>query len=314
MPKASRAKSSIRALLNSPDPPLPRSVETAPSLPPSQTLPSTRIDSHGDLILRVGKNVDDGEHDFSVCSSTMRRASPVWKTMLFGGFKEAKPDKGEWIVSLPEEHAASMHVVLDIIHARFSSVPKTPSLSLIEEIRVIVDKYDMKESLSLWFDDWLKVLKASNMNDGLSLLNGIEMAWDFGDRKYFSSLVTKLVVKCSVDEDGSLYTEPDYLLEDPISSSSMDVLSMYIDPLTSLLLIKTNRSFCRDYTRPPFWPHSRHTGFIPQYDGSSIGRQNRLQLSLEKMQLIGLGKHLARDGEEQRLLSATFSKGNNGER
>ncbi|KAK7398372.1 hypothetical protein QQX98_012239 [Neonectria punicea] len=129
--------------------------------------------------------------------------------MLFGGFRESKPDKGPWVVSLPEDHAVSMYVVLNIIHAKFSFVPRSPSMSFIYEIRALVDKYDMAQSLTPWYEDWAKVLKAQNIEDGPGLITATTLAWDFGDREYFTSLVNRLVLESDINDEGYLRIKDD---------------------------------------------------------------------------------------------------------
>ncbi|KAL1840022.1 hypothetical protein VTJ49DRAFT_893 [Mycothermus thermophilus] len=100
------------------------------------------IDPDGDLILRVG--VDFSRQQFKVCSSTMRRASPVWKAMLFGPWKEAKPAAGTWIVDLPEDDADRLRVLLDILHGNFDAVPeKIDDVLHLAKTLDIADKYDM---------------------------------------------------------------------------------------------------------------------------------------------------------------------------
>jgi hypothetical protein len=41
----------------------------------------------------------------------MRRASPVWKAMLFGPWQELKPAHGDWIADLPEDKPWSFKIV-----------------------------------------------------------------------------------------------------------------------------------------------------------------------------------------------------------
>lgn len=57
----------------------------------------TEVDAGGDLILRVGTDfsVETAGRDFKVCSAALRRASHVCKAMLFGPWKEARPEAGE---------------------------------------------------------------------------------------------------------------------------------------------------------------------------------------------------------------------------
>ena len=86
----------------------------------STATPNRRVvmDPDGDLILLVGCETQSPEQEVLVCSRSMRRASPVWKKMLYGNFKEAKPAQGQWTVSLPDDEPEPM---LTILHA----VPRT---------------------------------------------------------------------------------------------------------------------------------------------------------------------------------------------
>lgn len=49
------------------------------------------MDPDGDMLLRIGSEVNEPTSDFIVCSASLRRASPVWKAMLFGPWLESKP-------------------------------------------------------------------------------------------------------------------------------------------------------------------------------------------------------------------------------
>jgi hypothetical protein len=53
----------------------------------SAELPTIYLDKDGDLRLQVGSETGGDVQNFVVCSRTMGRSSPVWKAMLFGGFK-----------------------------------------------------------------------------------------------------------------------------------------------------------------------------------------------------------------------------------
>ncbi|KAL1839663.1 hypothetical protein VTJ49DRAFT_1273 [Mycothermus thermophilus] len=75
---------------------------------------------------------------FKVCSSTMRRPSPVWKAMLFGPWKEAK-----------QSTAAP----------GWSSSPKTRPrhLQLLPvDITLLTDKYCMEHAVKPWIHEWRK--------------------------------------------------------------------------------------------------------------------------------------------------------------
>ena len=75
------------------------------------------VDAEGDLLLNVGAKLAGVKPwSFRVCSAALRRASAVWKSMLFGPWVEAKPAEGDWTVNLPEDNPESFNVLLAIFH------------------------------------------------------------------------------------------------------------------------------------------------------------------------------------------------------
>ncbi|KAL2266235.1 hypothetical protein VTJ83DRAFT_5587 [Remersonia thermophila] len=124
--------------------------------PPHEDLIS--IDPDGDLILRVGKG--SAKQQFRVCSSTLRRAAPVWKAMLFGPWRESKPAAGPWIVDLPEDDPKALRVLLDILHSNFATVPETiDKISDLKKILDLTDKYDMLSRIRPWAKSWAAILQ-----------------------------------------------------------------------------------------------------------------------------------------------------------
>lgn len=95
----------------------------------------------GDLTITAGKE----ERQFLVCSKTLARASPVFKAMLYGNFKEARPASltEPWVVELPEDDAHSSEVLFNIIHSNFDRIPDALPLQKLFDILVVTDKYDM---------------------------------------------------------------------------------------------------------------------------------------------------------------------------
>jgi hypothetical protein len=131
----------------------------------SSTEPVVSIDPDGDLILRVGAALDDkdGPISYRVCSSALRRASPVCKAMLFGPWREARPanECEPWRVELPEDSPRHLCVLLDIIHGNFSSVPQKPAtIDDLACILSITDKYELAPSIQPWASGWATMLGA----------------------------------------------------------------------------------------------------------------------------------------------------------
>ncbi|KAI1863191.1 uncharacterized protein JN550_009717 [Neoarthrinium moseri] len=136
------------------------------------------VDPDGDLHLRVGCNrclgpTRDEEHSHErrtifVCESrSLSRASPVWKRMLGGPWKESRPANdpapGEWTVDLPEDDPEAMGIMLNVIHSRFESLPfldEFLSLSLIYKITVLTDKYALTRLLRPWAKSWSHQMNA----------------------------------------------------------------------------------------------------------------------------------------------------------
>lgn len=172
----------------------------------STELPTNYIDADGDLRLRVGSKTGGDVQDFVVCSRTMGRSSPVWKAMLFSGYKESRPTEREWVVSLPEEEPKALLTVLNIIHGRFAEVPKNPSLGQLYRILVLTHRYDMVQKVQPWAASWsvLVTSLAEKGKGGVALLTFV--AWELGQEQIFRSLIDNLVVVCSVDSEGRLTT------------------------------------------------------------------------------------------------------------
>ncbi len=132
----------------------------------------------------------------------MRRASPVWKAMLFGSFAEAKPTHGDWTVHLPDDNPETLRLFLDLIHGAFANVPQTVSLAYLCGILIVADKFDLCHLLKPFINSWAEVLKAkvvpgSDEEQGSLLsftgsfhVQRLYAAWELG----CNALVTKDVV------------------------------------------------------------------------------------------------------------------------
>lgn len=149
--------------------------------------------------------VGPGKQECIVCSRSVSRASPVFQRMLYGSFAESKPSKGEWVVSLPEDDAEVLALMLHIVHGQFDKVPLTPSEETMYSIAILTDKYDMAASLRPWATSWLEHLKTNEGGTGDD--HGgqrIWIAWELGDADLFEEEATNLLVSSKA----SLFTAP----------------------------------------------------------------------------------------------------------
>lgn len=160
------------------------------------------LDPGGDLVLCVGtKFVMSEPCSFKVCSSALRRASKVWKSMLFGKWSEAKPAQGDWIVELPEDQPRETEILLAILHGAFDSVPRTASLSRLYDILILADKYDMMHIIQPWAGPWAATIKKLDPSrlTGINQIMRIHTAWELGLESPVSEGIIDLAYKVCWD-------------------------------------------------------------------------------------------------------------------
>jgi len=159
--------------------------------------PVDPLDPDGDLLLHVGTKLASvvNPRVFKVCSAALRRASPVWKFMLFGPFTEAKPAVGDWVVELPEDDPETLKILLGLLHGVFAAIPPTLPLAVLCRVLVMADKYDLFHLLRPVVNAWVGVVKiptlpvldpTSNGSRAASVrycadpFNRIHAAWSLG--------------------------------------------------------------------------------------------------------------------------------------
>ncbi|KAI0483772.1 hypothetical protein F4859DRAFT_474091 [Xylaria cf. heliscus] len=212
-------------------------AKTCSYMPPE--LSPNIIDPDGDLSLKVGETKciymsrgaapsdDDPNHEhehevpviYVVCSRTLSRASPVWKKLLYGGFAESKPScassASDWVVELPDDNPKAMATILNIIHSRFTSIPRITDLINLEDfyqLTVLTDKYDLTAILRPWAPVWMRSAKEKHESWGRNntgpVTSDLErllwIAWEMGDINLFKNVSRDLVLNCSVDANGDL--------------------------------------------------------------------------------------------------------------
>lgn len=161
------------------------------------------VDEEGDLVLRVGS--ETSTCDFLVCSSTLRRASLVWKKMLYGEFQEAKPAQGDWIVTLPDDDPSTMRVLLDIVHANFSDVPRQLDLPGVYTLLILMDKYDALRFVKPWARHWFSMIEAvATSTNGYHLCMAAYAALQMGAESDAYNLVSRISRNSTIDSAGKL--------------------------------------------------------------------------------------------------------------
>jgi hypothetical protein len=168
-----------------------------------QNVGQSHIDPEGDLRLEVGKE----KVSFIVCARTLARASPVFKAMLFGQFKEAKPAKGLWVVALPEDHPEGLRILLNVVHNNYPAVPRFHGLSfaVVKGLAVMADKYDMVPLTRPWAKTWQNELRKASDAVAANCGQLLWISWVFGFEAHFKATVEYLTRASFV---GALYSEP----------------------------------------------------------------------------------------------------------
>lgn len=149
------------------------------------------IDPDGDLLLDVQPD-DEGRWRYRVCSATLRRHSPVWKTMLFGPWKESKPaTEGEWVVELPEDPPYEMQTILYIIHGLVDKVPEALSGDSVFRLLILLNKYDMTRIVKPWCAKWMVPAEQSIW---CPVTKSLYIAWELGNESLFTLRLTDIAL------------------------------------------------------------------------------------------------------------------------
>ncbi|KAK3903709.1 hypothetical protein C8A05DRAFT_14336 [Staphylotrichum tortipilum] len=134
---------------------------------PSPHITPIIIDPLGDLTLLVGADhTDDAPVRIQVSSGALRRASPVFHAMLFGGWRKSRPaDGSDWVVDLPDDRALAMQIMLGAAHARFEFVPaeivREAEFGVASAVLVAAENYCMMGVLVPFADAWVGTLSGA---------------------------------------------------------------------------------------------------------------------------------------------------------
>lgn len=196
------------------------------------------IDPDGDLILVLPKHVnqfekssEDLSSDTDDCASNKHKtnirmrvsskhltlASSVFRTMLHTQFKEglALQATGRLEVPLPDDHPDALVILLNIVHGRLRRVPRRVSLHVLRHISVLVDKYQLQESVEVFSDMWVEELKGSiPLSFTKDLLPWICISWIF--KRLAEFRLTTQIAQCeskdTIETQDDEYPIPDVVV------------------------------------------------------------------------------------------------------
>jgi len=168
-----------------------------------QPVPHDEVfDDKGDLTLIVGEN----EERFRVCSRALARHSPVFKTMLFGGWAESSQSATtttgkarSWEVELPDDEAEPAAKAFHIVHGNFEMVYTFEfDEDGLYRLLTFTNKYDMTAIIRPWSQKWFQPMKDS---ENLVMLF---IAWELGVAPVFTRMARMIAHSCQRDTEGGI--------------------------------------------------------------------------------------------------------------
>lgn len=196
---------------------------TTPENPDDRSTPpeiQETCDPHGDLDLIAPVMTAGAELNkrFKVSSKTMSRVCRAWRKMLDpdGPFAEARM-VGQGELTLPEDDAAPLAILLHIAHLNFDRVPQKLSFEELLALAVLTDKYDATRLVQPWIQSWIAGLEHLLLEPGYE--EWLWIAWGFGQLESFQRLALHLAREIEVSENGFCVTPTGRIL-DPLAEGS----------------------------------------------------------------------------------------------
>ncbi|KAJ6036775.1 hypothetical protein N7540_001054 [Penicillium herquei] len=134
--------------------------------------------------------------EFQVSAKHLILASPVFKSMLTGGWKESVDYQQNGFVEIDAEDwdVESFTIVLRLIHGQFYLIPKSRTLEQVAKTFVIADYYQVKETMSVMFHAWTIVLFfGASQFPSRSLIMSVWVSWFLGDDEPFKNATSNVI-------------------------------------------------------------------------------------------------------------------------
>ncbi|OJJ79788.1 uncharacterized protein ASPGLDRAFT_1504412 [Aspergillus glaucus CBS 516.65] len=139
-----------------------------------------------------------------VSSHHLITASSYYRTLLTGPFREATAlrTNGYVNITLPDDNPTAMLAVMNAVHGRFFSVPgRKIKLELLKDIAVVVDKYELFESVSTMLSTWAATVRVGNPRASLRDIAKwlLCVSWAFNMSEAFRFVTKELVLDTGLD-------------------------------------------------------------------------------------------------------------------
>ncbi|KAM7185980.1 hypothetical protein V8F20_011571 [Naviculisporaceae sp. PSN 640] len=218
----------------------------------SQTTKRVGVDPNGDLVLRMSQAGSITVHLFRVCSSTMRRASNVWRTQFKKDNLQKAPNEEFSLVNFQidgitqnDSLISAVQIVLNMIHGKHGDVKLDPNIEEFHNILLLVRKYGIYEAMVPYTVHWEAQLRSEmawlNKQDRFPADRAIVLIqafWEFGWVSEFYPMMTKLLSHAYILENGEVAV-PSFLpstkiqyyeeLNDPLKGASKEYIVLKLN-------------------------------------------------------------------------------------
>jgi hypothetical protein len=167
---------------------------------------SILIDPCGDRSLIVGTG--ENQKRFLVSSKAMCLASPVWRAMFTGPYKEGAAKE----IAFPEGKPDALLITLRIAHLQFKDLPSSLDFQGLVHLAVVCDEYDLVPIVRPFLMNWIRPLEPLAQEIGFE--EWLLVAWTFGFPEIFARITSRLVLNASTNEDRQCLNETGKVLGD----------------------------------------------------------------------------------------------------
>lgn len=135
--------------------------EPAPEPTPMEEPVSEQPAVEGPAVEKIWEPFDENCFYIQVSAKHLIFASPVFKRILTGGWKEsiAYLQKGSVEITAEDWDIEAFLVVLHAIHGKYKDISRKLTLEMLAKVAVIADYYECKESLYLITDVWINSME-----------------------------------------------------------------------------------------------------------------------------------------------------------
>lgn len=174
----------------------------SPQFIQNNKMPTHKICPDGDTTITLTTTKNPTK--LLVSSHHLINASPYYRALLTGPFREASilRANGTVNITLPDDNPTAMIAVMNAVHGRFFSVPgRKIKLELLKDIAVVVDKYELFESVSTVLHTWASTVRIGNPRASLRDVAKwiLCVSWVFNMSDAFRFATKELVLDTGVD-------------------------------------------------------------------------------------------------------------------